>query len=253
MPLPTVSSTMGATITMSMQDPSETSGNFAFNDPIPAPYTLAVGWLVKDNMGNSAHFYFSITIVDQTPPEFDLVNHPATLNLGSVVQVPPAVNPPVADNCTLNPNQIVVTFTQTTPPDTCAAGTYTRTWKATDQQGNTTTFTQTINITADMLPPLVGSPPQNGSAPCAQLATAYPNWLATQLNTNFMVSDVSGIKSITSNGPAAFPPGCAMPLVVTFRATDNCNLFTTRTATFTTSDPSPPVVAVEARDTVGYC
>ena len=252
MPLPTVTSTIGATITMSMQDPSETTDNYAFNDPIPAPYTLSVGWFVKDNLGNSAVFYFPITILDLTPPVFDLTNHPSTLNLGSVVQVPPAVNPPVTDNCT-NSNQIVVTFTQTTPPDTCLAGTFIRTWKATDLVGNTTTFTQTINITADMLPPLVGSPPQNGSSPCAQLATAYPLWLATQLNTNFMVSDVSGIKSITSNGPATFPPGCAVPLTVTFKATDNCNLFTTRTATFTTSDTQAPIVAVEAKDTVGYC
>ncbi len=252
MPLPTVTSTMGAIITMSMQDPTETTDNFGFNDAIPAPYTLLVGWLVKDNMGNSAFFYFPITIVDLTPPVFDLTNHPSTMNLGSVVQVPAAVNPPVTDNCTPS-NQIVVTFSQTTPPDTCLAGTFTRTWKATDLVGNTTTFTQTINITADMLPPLVGSPPLNGSAPCAQLATAYPNWLATQLNTNFMVSDVSGIKSKTSNGPATFPAGCAMPLTVTFRATDNCNLFTTRTATFTTSDNTPPKVLTPARDTVGFC
>ncbi len=250
-PLPTVTSTVGATITMSMQDPAETTGGYAFNAPISAPNTVTVGWLVKDNQGHTAHFYFPITILDFTPPVFDLTGYPGALTYASVVQVPPAVHPPVSDNCTTS-SQISVVLTETPRPDTCLAGSFTRTWKATDLAGNTAVITQTVNINADNAPPTFSSPPQSGSSPCAQAATAYPNWLAMQM-TNFVVSDESGIRSITNNGPAAFPPGCAMPLTVTFQATDNCGLVLTRTATFSTSDTDPPVVAVKPRDTVGYC
>ncbi len=250
-PLPTVTSAVGATITMTMQDPVETTGNYSSNVPILAPATVVVGWLVKDNMGNVAHFYFTINIIDNTPPVFNLASFPATINFASIVQVPAATNPPASDNCTPS-GQINIALVQTTPPDTCLAGTFTRTWTATDLAGNTTVFTQTINISADNSPPTFTSPPVSGSSPCAQLATAYPAWLAMQM-TNFVVADPSGIKSITNGGPATYPPGCAMPLTVTFQATDNCGFVLTRTATYTTSDTDPPVVAVEAKDTVGYC
>ncbi len=250
-PLPTVTSTVGANITMSMQDPTETTDNYGFNVPITAPNAISVGWLVKDDQGHQAHFYFTINIVDLTPPVFTLASYPANVTYPSVVVVPAATNPPVADNCTPS-GQIDVDLVQSTPPDTCAAGTFTRTWTATDLAGNTTVFTQTITINADTAPPTFSSPPQSGSASCAQLATAYPNWLATQM-ANFVVADPSGIQSITNGGPATFPSGCAMPLTVTFQATDNCGLALTRTATFTTTDTNPPVVAVEARDTFAYC
>ena len=251
-PLPTVTSTVGATITMSMQDPAQTTGGYTFSALIPAPATLSVGWLVKDDQNHSAHFYIPISIVDNTPPVFNLANHPNTLTFPSIVQVPSATNPPVADNCTTPASQITVAFLESTPPDTCAAGTFTRTWTATDLSGNSTVFTQTITINADNAPPTFSVPPQSGSSPCAQLATAYPSWLATQM-ANFTVADESGIRSITNGGPATFPSGCAMPLTVTFQATDNCGFILTRTVTFTTSDTDAPIVAVEAKDTVGYC
>ena len=250
-PLPTVTSAVGANITMSMQDPAQTTGGYAFNAPITAPAIISVGWLVKDDQGHLAYFYFPIHVLDQTPPVFDLTSYPATINFASVVQVPVATNPPVTDNCS-TPAQITVVLTETTRPDTCLAGTFTRTWLATDLAGNTAVTTQTIQISADNAPPTFTFPPQSGSASCAQLATAYPSWLAMQM-ANFAVADPSGIRSVTNSGPATFPSGCATPLTVTFRATDNCGLTLTRTATFTTSDTNPPVVATEAQDTVGYC
>ncbi|MEZ4894523.1 MAG: hypothetical protein R2778_16115 [Saprospiraceae bacterium] len=60
-------------------------------------------------------------------------------------------------------------FVQTDPPAICEAGTFTRTWTATDGYDNTSTFTQTVIISADVTPPTIIVFPQNGSAPCSTL------------------------------------------------------------------------------------
>ena len=248
-PMPTVTATTpGAVITVSQFDP--VASGFPATDQWPAPtLNLMVSWHVEDNLGNSNNFIFSVSFVDQTPPVLDMMGTPSTASYGSIVQVPPPANVTAMDNCL---GMVNLTYVQSTPPDTCAAGMFTRTWTATDVAGNSSVFTQTITIAADDLPPVISFPPANGSAPCEQLATAYPAWLAQQMSL-FAADDVSGIKSYTNNGPAQFPVGCALPLTVIFRATDNCNLFTTTTAVFNTSDTKPPVILVAPKDTVAYC
>ena len=247
---PVVTSTIGATITTSAFDPA--ASGYSFTDQWSAPLNnLIVVWMVADNMGHSANFSFTVNMLDLSPPVFILTGIPSTLNLNSIVQVLPPPVIPITENCTPIP-QVIRTFIETTPPDTCQSGTFTRTWRATDLSGNTATFTQTINVFKDTLPPTVSVFPQNGSAPCAQLATAYPAWLATQM-ANFTASDPSGIKELINNAPATFPPGCAVPLTVTFWAVDNCDLLFPTTAIFSTSDNTPPVVNVAPKDTVAYC
>ncbi|MGI9159589.1 MAG: gliding motility-associated C-terminal domain-containing protein [Saprospiraceae bacterium] len=170
------------------------------------------------------------------------------ININSVIQAPPIPVIPVSENC----SAVVETFVETPRPDTCKSGTFTRTWRATDAAGNTGVFTQTINVFADTLPPQVNGNPQNGSAPCAQLATAYPAWLAAQM-VNFTAVDPSSPIVFSNSGPAVFPPGCAGPLTVIFRATDQCGLRATRTATFTTSDTQPPFIVQAPKDSLSAC
>lgn len=245
--LPTITSTIpGGIITVSMFDTVQAA--YEFDDLWTAPtLNIIVPWYVADNMGHSHTFQFTVSFVDATPPVFDLMGTPAAVTYGSVVAVPPPPNI-TAEDCT----PVMLTYVQSTPPDTCLAGVFTRTWTATDTFSNTAVFTQTITINADNQSPAISQFPQNGSSPCAQLATAYPNWLTQQMSV-FTAVDISGIKSYTNNAPVPFPPGCPMPVVVTFKATDNCNFQATTTATFSTSDNTPPVVTVEPMDTVAYC
>jgi gliding motility-associated-like protein len=245
-PNPIVSSTIGATITMSMFD--DVNSGYPFNQLFTAGEIAHVYWFVKDDMGHSHSFEFFIRFVDRTAPVFNLTGIADTIYLASVVQVQAPPNIPTIDNCTT----FSTTFVETTRPDTCLAGSFARTWTATDLAGNKSTFTQTIIIAADNAPPTITFPPQNGSAPCAVLNTAYPAWRAAQM-ANFTAQDPSGIKSLTNNGPASFPPGCTVPLTVVFKATDNCNLMISATAVFTTSDNQGPVVVVAPKDTVAYC
>lgn len=247
---PVVTSTIGATITSSAFDP--VASGYLYTDFWPAPYnTLIVSWNVSDDMGHSANFLFTVAFLDITPPVFNTVGFPTPLQLSSVVQVPVDTNILVTDNCT-GPANLVRTFTETARPDTCDGGTFTRTWTATDAAGNTGIYTQTIVVYKDSLPPSISVFPQNGSAACKQLSTAYPTWLATQM-ANFTASDASGIKSLTNNGPLSFPPGCKVPLTVTFRANDNCGFANPTTAVFSTSDTQAPVILSPPKDTVAYC
>ena len=247
-PVPTVTSTIGANIITSQFDP--VMSGYLAGDFWPAPtLNLQVYWFVEDDQGHSYTFLFTVSFVDQTPPALQNLP-PASASYSSIVQVPAPPTVTALDNCL--PNNPSVNYVQSNPPDTCATGVFTRTWTATDASNNTAVFTQTITITGDNNPPAISIFPQNGSAPCEQLATAYPAWLAQQMSV-FAAVDASGIKSYTNNAPPAYPPGCKVPITVTFRATDNCNFNATTTAVFTTSDNKVPVVLSLAKDTVAYC
>lgn len=246
-PDPVVSSTMGFPITMSMFD-SGASGfpyDFTFSNGTMAH----VYWFVKDNMGHSHTYDYFINFEDNSPPTFDLTGVFDTLEFSSIAQVPVQTALPVMDNCT---PIVSDTFYQTTPPDTCETGTFTRTWMATDANANTAVFTQTIIIYADTLPPQITGYPQHGSAPCEQLATAYPLWLANQI-VLFNATDASGVKSLTHNGPPVFPAGCKEPLMVRFKAVDNCQFQQNVDVIFTTADTESPVLIIAPKDTVAYC
>jgi gliding motility-associated-like protein len=248
--LPTVTSTVGATITVSMFDP--VASGYQFTDLWPAPFNnLIVHWKVADNMGHTADFIFTVNIVDVTPPVFNTAGVPPTNTYPSVVQVPTLAALPVTDNCQ-PPYTVSQTFTQTTPPDTCLAGTFTRTWTATDAAGNTAVYTQVITILQDNTPPAIQNFPVSGGSTCAQLSTAYPAWLAAQM-ANFSATDASGIKSYTNNAPSSYPPGCKAPIQVTFWATDNCMIANPVTVTYVTSDPNLPYTVVPPKDSVAYC
>lgn len=246
-PDPVVTSTVGATITMSMFDPI--ASGFQYNDLFTSGTTAHIFWFVKDNAGHSHTFEYFIKFVDHTPPVFNLTGILDTLQYSSVAAVPPPLNIPVSDNCTGIVNQ---TFNQTQGPPLCESGVFTRTWTATDANNNTAVFTQTIIIYKDTLSPDITGYPLNGSAACENLATAYPAWLATQI-ANFSATDPSGILSLTNNAPAVFPAGCKIPLTVRFKALDNCQFQRNVFVTFSTTDGKGPVVIKPPKDTVAYC
>lgn len=246
-PLPTVSSAIGANIITSQLDVAMTG--YTMTDPISKNETVTVFWFVADDQGNSHSFPFNILFIDNSPPYFDTMGVSSLILVSSVVQVPPIPNLTAIDNCVGIASD---TFSETPYPDTCAGGTIVRTWTATDMEGNTGTFVQTIQVFADTLPPFINVAPQNGGAPCEILSTAYPAWLSTQ-TANFQATDPSGIKSLTNNAPPTFPPGCAQTLTVRFRAEDNCNRVSFRDVQFVTADTKPPILLSGPRDTVGYC
>lgn len=246
-PPPTVTpTTPGAVITLSQYAPINPVG---YTDPLPRG-TYLVKWNVADNMGHSWEFVYPINMIDVTPPVFNSGITPSLLWVNSVLQLP--ILGPIAlnDNCS-DSIMINQTFSQTAPPPLCQAGPMTRTWVATDESGNVSTYTQAIQVFRDSLPPVITVAPVNGSAPCASLPGAYTSWLSTQMD-NFTATDASGIASYTNNAPPGLA-SCPTPITVKFTATDACGYTKTATATFSSTDTQPPVVVVEPKDTIAFC
>ncbi|MBK6933320.1 MAG: hypothetical protein IPH12_21615 [Saprospirales bacterium] len=244
---PAVSSTVGANVTNSAFDPLQSgfllSASWTFDE------IAHVYWLVADDQGHSATFEFFIAFIDTTAPVIVTAGVPAAVTYASVSQVPLPPNLTATDSCS---SSVSITLTESTRPALCAAGSFTRTWLATDNSGNTGVFTQTIAILEDTQPPVVVANPQSASAPCTQTGTAYPAWLAAQMAT-FSATDPSGIASYTHNAPPAISGSCPAPVIVTFQATDSCGFSTTRTATFTVVDNHGPDIIRAPMDSIAAC
>lgn len=94
----------------------------------------------------------TVNVIDNTPPV--ITNCPADINIACGVNPTPANTggPATAtDECT-----VIVTFTDVTV-ENCSRKAITRTWKATDPCGNTSTCTQLITIT-DAVAPVITCP-----------------------------------------------------------------------------------------------
>ncbi len=243
---PVVTSTIGANIILSQFD--STASGFNLNAPWNFGETAQLFWNVADDQGHSATFSFFVFFVDTTKPKIITGGTPSAVTYASVRLVPPPPNLTASDPCG-NP---VVNFTESPRPPLCEAGTFTRTWLATDMSGNTGVFTQTITILIDTLPPEITSSPTNGSAPCTQVATAYPAWVAAQM-ANFTATDPSGIASYTNNAPPTLSGSCPPPLTVVFTVTDSCGYSATRTATFTSVDNKGPDILRAPQDSIVVC
>ncbi|MEZ4943427.1 MAG: gliding motility-associated C-terminal domain-containing protein [Saprospiraceae bacterium] len=244
---PTVSSTVGANIITSAFSPD--SSNFLLTDGWNYSEVAEVIWFVEDDQGHSYYFSFFVSFIDTTKPKIITAGTPPAAQYASVSLVPPPPNLMATDSCS---SSLMVSFSQTMPPPLCSAGTFTRTWLATDDSGNTGVFTQTITILEDTTPPVVNSAPQNGSASCTQVSTAFPAWVAAQM-ANFTATDPSGIASKTNNAPGAITGNCPAPVTVTFTVTDSCGFSTTRTATFTTIDNQGPDILRAPQDSLAAC
>jgi gliding motility-associated-like protein len=249
-PLPVVTATSPGAVIITSQLDAGASG-FGFTTNFNALTTVLVTWFVADNQGHTATFEFPITFRDNTPPVFDVSGTPSLLILNSVNQLPPLLPLPVTDNC--GAGQVTQsTPTQTALPPICSSGTIVRTWFASDAALNTVSYTQTIQILQDLSEPVIVTPPSNGSANCSTLPGSYTAWLAAQM-AQFTAVDSSGIDYYWNNAPAQLP-NCAGPIVVQFRAYDNCGLYSFVNRTFTPSvDNVPPVVVQAPKDTVAFC
>lgn len=244
---PVVTSTVGATITLSAFDPMQSG--FLLTAQWNVNEVAHVYWDVADNQGHTATFEFFVTFIDTTAPVLNTAGVPAFVQYSSISQVPAPPTLTATDSCA---STLIVNLTQSNPPPLCAAGTFTRTWVAMDDSGNSDTYVQTITILIDTLPPTVLLPPQDGSAPCTQVTTAYPAWLAAQMAA-FKASDPSGVASYTNNAPPAITGDCPPPLTVTFTVTDSCGYSTSRTATFTSVDNHSPDVLRAPQDSIVAC
>ena len=133
----------------------------------PGNYTITRTWTATDQCGNTSSASQTISVSDNTAPILVGVPAKTTATCTSISELPVA-NVTATDNC----GTATVVMSETTTAGNCPGNyTITRTWTATDQCGNTSSASQTISVTDNTAPVLVGVP-SNTSATCTSVPSA---------------------------------------------------------------------------------
>ncbi len=217
--------------------------------------TTEVTYSVTDAGGNTYYCTFSVTVIDNTPPNFEPplpITVYATSNC-STPGITPANTGSIQsatlwDNCTpAGSLQISYSDGAAEPGDCEGNRSITRTWTVTDQHGNTTQKTQLITI-IDNTAPTITVPP-NISISCS--ASTHP--------------DHTGWATVTDNCTPAgnillewndevIPGSCPGRYTIrrTWRATDACgNLrIAANIQTINITDNTPPIITSPGEMTV---
>ncbi|MFV8377112.1 hypothetical protein ACNQGC_17535, partial [Flavobacterium sp. GSP11] len=195
----------------------------------PANYSITRTWTAMDGCGNTSTATQTINVQDITAPVIAALPAPSTINCPAL---PAFAQATATDTCDAS---VTLTFNDVTTPGNCA-GNYsvTRTWTATDDCGNFSTATQTINV-QDITAPVIAALPAPSTINCPALP-AFAQATATD------TCDAS--VTLTFNDVTT-PGNCAGNYSVTrtWTATDDCGNFSTATQTINVQDITAPVIA----------
>lgn len=205
-------------------------------------FTVTRTYSATDECGNISTCTQMISVFDDTPPA---ITCPANVTVQCAAQVPP-VNPAAvisSDNCGGIPVNSHVGDVITNM--TCANRfTLTRTYRATDECGNSSTCNQTITV-FDNTPPMITCP-ANITVQCANQVPAP--------NTGLVVSsdNCAGATTVTHVGDVITNMTCVnrFTLTRTYRATDVCGNSATCNQVITVFDNTPPTITCPANITV---
>ena len=185
-------------------------------------------WTVTDESGNSVSADQTITVVDTTVPELTVPAYVTVECAGDTSSVATGLATG-SDTCG------IVTITES---DSSVAGpgnteVITRTWTATDENGNATSADQIITVVDTTVPEL--TLPADTTVEC----TEDTNSIATGVATG---TDTCGSVAITESDTSV--PGCGNTSVVsrTWKATDDNGNSTTGVQTITVVDTTSPTV-----------
>jgi gliding motility-associated-like protein len=207
-------------------------------------YQIVRTWVATDECGNKATLVQNITVQDTTRPVFSMPQ-PANVTVDcDKVPAWPAIT--ATDNCTANIQ--VMTSEQKFATQTCA-GNYrlVRTWKATDNCGNTATMTQTITVQDTTRPVFTVLPPRDTMVNCNAVPPPPNNVMA--------VDNCGTVKLGRTQVRETIPGACASNyrLIRTWTATDECGNSTVWRQVITVQDTTRPVIAAPPADIVLNC
>ncbi|HEU4551717.1 MAG TPA: gliding motility-associated C-terminal domain-containing protein, partial [Chitinophaga sp.] len=207
-------------------------------------YQIVRTWIATDECGNKATLVQNITVQDTTRPVFSMPQ-PANVTVDcDKVPAWPAIT--ATDNCTASIQ--VMTSEQKFATQTCA-GNYrlVRTWKATDNCGNTATMTQTITVQDTTRPVFTVMPPGDTMVNCNAVPPPPNNVMA--------VDNCGTVKLGRTQVRETIPGACASNyrLIRTWTATDECGNSTVWRQVITVQDTTRPVIAAAPADIVLNC
>ncbi|RZJ33236.1 MAG: gliding motility-associated C-terminal domain-containing protein, partial [Flavobacterium sp.] len=197
-------------------------------------------WTFTDACGNTSSVSQVISVNDTIAPAAPLkVPGDLTVNCGE--QVPETMPLTAIDNCS---GEITTVGVDTIIPGSCP-NTYTviRTWTFTDDCGNTTTVTQTINVIDNIAPVFDQTAPEDITVTCEDVPTAAT--LTATDNCSNATVNVTVADSVTLGACAG-----SYTVIRTWTATDACGNTAIQTQDITVVDQTAPVFNGTAPDDI---
>jgi hypothetical protein len=200
-------------------------------------YTLTRTWTATDECGNSTSHVQTITVQDTTAPVFDGEVLPQDITVDCDA-VPEAYNLSATDNCSSSSEGVTVELFEDYLEGECQNSyTIVRTWTATDECGNSTSYVQTITVQDTTAPVFDGEVlPQDITVDCDAIPEA--DYLSAIDNCS---SSSEGI--IVELFEDYIEGECqnSYTIVRTWTVTDECGNSTTHVQTITVQDTTAPV------------
>ncbi|MEO6130376.1 MAG: hypothetical protein ABIQ02_00915, partial [Saprospiraceae bacterium] len=218
------------------------SGDIISNQTCVNRFNIHRTYTAIDVCGNTASCTQTITVFDNTPPS---ISCPAntTVQCGSLVPVPNPATVTSSDNCNglasiTFLNDVIINQTCTNRFNVI------RTYRATDECGNSATCSQTITV-FDSTPPTI-SCPANTTVQCASLVPA-PNPASVTASDN-----CNGAASVAFVNDVIVNQTCTnrFNVIRTYMATDACGNSATCFQTIFVFDNTPPAISCPANTTV---
>jgi hypothetical protein len=215
----------------------------------PQAYERDRYWSVIDAAGNQSVATQTLHVVDVTAPVLSAAPANVTVECNAV---PSAATLTATDNCDANP---VINYKEVRTNGNCPFNyTLTRTWRATDACGNSSSRTQVITV-VDNTPPMLVLPARNATVECNKNGSdmaALQVWLNNHAGASAVdnCGDVRWTNNFTGLSDGCGSSGSAM---VTFTATDACGNSSTTIATFTIVDTQAPIITAPASNQTVVC
>ncbi|WP_158276108.1 HYR-like domain-containing protein [Brumimicrobium oceani] len=210
------------------------------SDGNTCPEIITRTYNITDDCGNNIDVVQTITVSDDIAPTGTA---PANVTVQCVGDVPMAdVNliTDEADNCTTNP---IVTFVGDVSDGNTCPEQITRTYRITDDCGNSTDLIQLITINDDINP--TGTAPADLTVQCIDDVPANDISLITDEADNCTVNPTVTFVGDVSNGNT-----CPELITRTYRITDDCGNFTDLNQIITVNDDIHPTGTAPANVTV---
>ncbi|WP_306643951.1 LamG domain-containing protein [Sanyastnella coralliicola] len=192
-------------------------------------------WIASDGCGNETMFVQTVFVQDTEPPV--LTGIPGDMEV-SCSTIPVMPEPEVSDNCD---QDVAVTANESIVGSGCEF-TIIRTWIASDDCGNTTIVSQSLNVT-DTEAPVFVEAPQDITIECTEidlipLPEVFDDCAAT---VNISYED------------SVLGSGCNYDIERTYTATDNCGQSATATQLIHVVDTTAPVISGVGANTFVDC
>lgn len=215
-------------------------------------------WLADDDLGNTAVFVQTITVLpDNTPPVIanNLQNGTAPCAM-AMAQYTTWLNAQRAAFSATDAGCGVMTLSDNAPAPsqiTSFCGVITVTFTAKDNCNNTSTVQKTFTVTNNVAP-VITVPATGASGNCSQsnINQIFNNWISSHGGA-VATDDCSSIFWTTFPPAPSIHDTCDAQIPVMFIAGDGCNNFDTTSASFTLTDDTGPTFTIQPSSSILNC